>query len=117
MPKRRVPSDEEDEVEDNAHQSVSEGEVVKKSKKPSATSEKPKASASDLMRVTLSNFGSDFRRQAQSSKKQKKGKQTTTADGEVKTNEEGDKYIDLGRNRRATVRVFKGTSFCQMRFG
>ncbi|KAF9650902.1 hypothetical protein BDM02DRAFT_3092295, partial [Thelephora ganbajun] len=33
-----------------------------------------------------------------------------TADGEVKTNEEGDKYVDLGRKRRATVRVFKGTS-------
>lgn len=31
-------------------------------------------------------------------------------DGEVKTNEEGDQYIDLGRNRRATVRAFKGPS-------
>lgn len=27
----------------------------------------------------------------------------------VKTNNEGDKYVDLGRKRRATVRAFKGT--------
>ena len=26
----------------------------------------------------------------------------------VKTNNEGDKYVDLGRKRRATVRAFKG---------
>ena len=110
MPKRRAPSDEEDEVKDNAHQSASEEEVVKKSKKNSATSEKPKASAANWTRVTLSNnLSSDLRLQAQSSKKQKKGKETTTVDGGLKTNTEGDKYVDLGRNRRATVRVFKGT--------
>ena len=63
MPKRRAPSDEEDEVKDNAHQSVSEGEVVKKPKKSSATSEKQKASAAKLMCVTLSNnFSSALRR-------------------------------------------------------
>lgn len=26
----------------------------------------------------------------------------------VKVNDEGDKYIDLGKKRRATVRAFKG---------
>ena len=44
MPKRRALSDEEDEVSDNAHQSASEEEVVKKSKKSTAKSEKAKAS-------------------------------------------------------------------------
>jgi len=48
MPKRRVPSDEEDEASDNAHKSASEEEVVKKPKKPSAKSEKPKASCGHL---------------------------------------------------------------------
>lgn len=52
MPKRRATSDEEDEVQDNAHQSASEGETVKKSKKSTAKSEKPKARATTLMRVT-----------------------------------------------------------------
>jgi len=52
MPKRRVPSDEEDEASDNAQKNVSEEEVVKKSKKSSAKSEKPKASAAILTRVT-----------------------------------------------------------------
>lgn len=116
MPKRKVQDDEEGEVEDNAHQSASEGEVVKKSKQSSATSAKPKASAANLMRVTLSNnFSSALCLQAQSSKKKKKG--TTTADGDIQANDEGDKYVDLGRNRRATVHVFKGTSFHQTRFG
>ena len=50
MPKRRAPSDEEDEVKDNAHQSASEEEVVKKPKK-SPKSEKPKASGTALIRV------------------------------------------------------------------
>jgi len=52
MPKRRAPSDEEDEVKDNAYQSVSEEEVVKKSKKSTSKSEKPKASRTGLMRAT-----------------------------------------------------------------
>ena len=107
MPKRQVPSDEEDEVRDNAHQSASEEEVVKKSRE---SSEKTKASTANLIRMTPSNnFTSTLCLQAQPKKKQKKGKQTTGAGGEAKTNEEGDKYVDLGRNRRATVRVFKGT--------
>ena len=45
MPKRRAPSDEEDEASDNAHQSASGEEVVKKSKKSTTKSEKVKASA------------------------------------------------------------------------
>lgn len=32
----------------------------------------------------------------------------------VKTNNEGDKYVDLGRKRRATVRAFKGTDLCRL---
>ena len=52
MPKRREPSDEEDEVSDNARKTVSEEETVKKSKKSSAKSEKPKASTAILTRVT-----------------------------------------------------------------
>lgn len=44
MPKRRVPSDEEDEVSDKAQQIASEEEVVKKSKKSTEKSEKVKAS-------------------------------------------------------------------------
>jgi hypothetical protein len=105
MPKRRATSDEDDE----AHQSASEEETVKKSKKTPAKSEK-KAKATTLMRVTA-DFPTYSRLQAQPSKKQKKGKESAGADGGVKTNEEGDKYVELGRNRRATVRVFKGTSF------
>lgn len=94
MPKRRVPSDEEDEGHNDAQQSAFEEEVVKKPKKAPAKAEKPKP---------------------QPSKKQKKGKESATADGGVKTNEEGDKYIDLGRNRRATVRVFKGNPLIDIR--
>lgn len=45
MPKRRVPSDEEDEANGNAHQSASEEEVVRKPKKSTVKSEKTKASA------------------------------------------------------------------------
>ncbi|EED84567.1 predicted protein [Postia placenta Mad-698-R] len=33
----------------------------------------------------------------------------------VKANDEGDKYIDLGKKRRATVRAFKGTVFLDIR--
>ena len=44
MPKRRAPSDEEDEVGDSVRQSASEEVVVKKSKKSTAKSEKAKAS-------------------------------------------------------------------------
>ena len=44
MPKRRVPSDEEDEASDSAEQIASE-EVVKKSKKSTTKPEKAKASA------------------------------------------------------------------------
>jgi len=55
MPKRKVPSDEEGEVGDNAHQSASEEEVVKKTKKSTAKSEKPKASTTALTRVTPIN--------------------------------------------------------------
>lgn len=106
MPKRRATSDEEDEVQGDSYKSVSEGEVTKKSKKSPVKPEKQKAGLTTSMRVTP--VQSDLRLQAQSSKKQKKGKEAATADGEVKTNEEGDKYVDLGRNRRATVRVFKG---------
>lgn len=110
MPKRRAPSDEEDEVSGNAQQSAPEEEVVKKSKKSTTKSEKPKASPNTSTSMTpidqLRNQPQD-----QSSKKQKKGKEAATADGEVKTSGEGDKYVDLGRNRRATVRVFKGMSF------
>ena len=108
MPKRRVPSDEEDEASDNTHKSASEEEVVKKSKKSSAKSEKSKASVAVLTRVTP--IVADLRPQAQPIKKQKKGEETIVASEGVKTNEEGEQYIDLGRNRRATVRVFKGTS-------
>jgi len=93
MPKRRVRSDEEAEASDNAQQIASEEEVVKKSKKSTTKSEKAKAPPS---------------------KKQKKGKGTAT-DGEVKTNEDGAQYVDLGRNRRATVRVFKGTPLIDIR--
>ena len=50
MPKRRAQSDEEGEASENAVQNASEGEVVKKSKKSTAKSEKAKAS-SQLMRV------------------------------------------------------------------
>jgi len=45
MPKRRVPSDEEDEASDNAEKIASEEEVVKKSKKSTTKPEKAKASA------------------------------------------------------------------------
>ena len=45
MPKRRAPSDDEGEVSDKAHQSASGEEVVKKSRKSAAKSEKAKASA------------------------------------------------------------------------
>lgn len=91
MPKRRAPSD-EDEIGGNAHQSASEEEVAKKSKKSTTKSEKPKPS-----------------------KKQKKGKEITTEDGEVKTNDEGEQYVDLGRNRRVTVNVFKGIPLIDIR--
>ncbi|PCH43594.1 PC4-domain-containing protein [Wolfiporia cocos MD-104 SS10] len=33
----------------------------------------------------------------------------------VKANDEGEKYIDLGKKRRATVRSFKGTVFLDIR--
>ncbi|EPT04978.1 hypothetical protein FOMPIDRAFT_85531 [Fomitopsis schrenkii] len=33
----------------------------------------------------------------------------------VKTNNEGDKYVDLGRKRRATVRAFKGKPLLDIR--
>ncbi|KAH9949005.1 transcriptional Coactivator p15-domain-containing protein [Amylocystis lapponica] len=36
-------------------------------------------------------------------------------DVSVKVNEEGEKYIDLGKKRRATVRSFKGTVFLDVR--
>ena len=115
MPKRRAASDEDEVSDNNAHKSVSEEEVVKKPKKSSAKSEKTKASTTASTCVTpIHQPAVPISAQAQPSKKQKKGKETTkgttTADGELKTNEEGDKYIDLGRNRRATARVFKGTS-------
>lgn len=33
----------------------------------------------------------------------------------MKTNSEGEKYIDLGKKKRATVRVFKGTPLIDIR--
>jgi len=92
MPKRRAQSDEEGEASENAVQDASGGEVVKKSKKSTAKSEKAKLS-----------------------KKLKKEKEADADNGEVKTNEAGEQYIDLGRNRRATVRVFKGMPLIDIR--
>jgi hypothetical protein len=37
------------------------------------------------------------------------------ADGTVKVNSEGDKYIDLGKKKRAVVRSFKGATLIDIR--
>jgi hypothetical protein len=37
------------------------------------------------------------------------------ADGKVKVNNEGDKYIDLGKKKRAVVRSFKGMALIDIR--
>ncbi|KAI0733129.1 transcriptional Coactivator p15-domain-containing protein [Fomitopsis betulina] len=54
-------------------------------------------------------------------KKPKQFKTASPAESEeesgvvVKTNNEGEKYVDLGRKRRATVRAFKGKAFLDIR--
>jgi len=44
-------------------------------------------------------------------------KDTSVPGGEivVHRNDDGEKYLDLGRNRRATVRLFKGTPLLDIR--
>ncbi|KAJ3735717.1 transcriptional Coactivator p15-domain-containing protein [Lentinula guzmanii] len=51
-------------------------------------------------------------------KKKEKSKPVPSSSGagrSVEKNHEGDRYIDLGKKKRATVRSFKGTTFVDIR--
>ncbi|KAI0699216.1 transcriptional Coactivator p15-domain-containing protein [Cytidiella melzeri] len=51
-----------------------------------------------------------------SSPSKKVSKDVDVADpGALLVNESGEKYVDLGKKKRATVRVFKGTTFLDIR--
>ncbi|KAG2078981.1 PC4-domain-containing protein [Suillus decipiens] len=100
MPKRKIPSDNEDEYYEHDDQPQTETKKKQASKaieKP-LTIKKPKISSSD----SQSPIGSNK-------------KSTHDNDIEVFTSPEGDKYVQLGQKKRVTVREFKGKILVDIR--
>ncbi|KAJ3724515.1 transcriptional Coactivator p15-domain-containing protein [Lentinula raphanica] len=87
----------------------------------------PRSSKSKLERgikkpkITM-NYNSESEQEDEEQEEQpkKKGKSKLVSSSSSKTpsvqkNSEGDKFISLGKNRRATVRSFKGSTFVDIR--
>jgi len=118
MVKRRISSDEED-------------QLVNDSSEYSAGESKPKPRSSKREKRTVIKAESDAEhqseeQQAPSAKKAKKKptpstKEQADASGSgdvdivIHSTPDGDKYIDLGKKKRATVRSFKGTALVDIR--
>jgi len=117
MVKRRISSDEED-------------QLVNDSSEYSAGESKPKPRSSKREKRTVIKAESDAEhqseeQQAPSAKKAKKKptpstkEQAASGSGDVDivihSTPDGDKYIDLGKKKRATVRSFKGTALVDIR--
>lgn len=103
MPKRKSPSD--DEHEDYEHSEDDQPRTeTKKKQTPKATEQpltikKPKISSSDSQSPTGS----------------KKESSRRDNDVEVFTSSEGEKYVQLGQQKRVTVREFKGKVLVDIR--
>ncbi|KAF9049776.1 transcriptional Coactivator p15-domain-containing protein [Panaeolus papilionaceus] len=97
MPKRKVSESESEEAEISGSESSEEEKPVAKSK----SSGKLKKEVAPIKKPKFSSS--------------KQEPQDSGSDGMVKVNGEGDKYIDLGKKKRAVVRSFKGMALLDIR--
>ncbi|KAI0344864.1 PC4-domain-containing protein [Trametopsis cervina] len=109
-----VSSDEDEAV--TSHSDYESEDKPPKTKKP--------AKAKKQVSVKKPRLASDDDEEAERPKKmraekpasaKKASKSTDVESGALLVDESGDKYIDLGKKRRATIRAFKGTTYLDIR--
>ncbi|GAA5983227.1 hypothetical protein JCM10908_000203 [Rhodotorula pacifica] len=116
--KRQVSESEEEEASasESGADSSEEKPLKKKSKKEAIASSKDKAKSKEKEKEPIKKPAGKKDRSESPQTKRKVGAAAKYGSGaEIQTNAEGDKFIELAKNRRATVRVFKGKTYVDIR--
>ncbi|KAH6913981.1 transcriptional Coactivator p15-domain-containing protein [Coprinopsis sp. MPI-PUGE-AT-0042] len=107
-------------VEESEQESASEAEAESSASETVVTKKKAPAKSKGIKKPTLpkSDSGSGEEHVSKKTKRDSgsKGKAGPSSEGStVKKNKDGDGYIDLGKKKHATVRVFKGMPLIDIR--
>ncbi|KAJ7579224.1 transcriptional Coactivator p15-domain-containing protein [Mycena floridula] len=101
--RKSLPTDDED-VEESEAKSSEEEKPKSKVKKPKKVKDDDDDDEQPKAKKAKSSKASESKKASSSS-----------SSGQVKKNDEGEQYIDLGKRKRATVRVFKGVAMVDIR--